>query len=106
MIDTDYTREIEVVLFNHGEKDLVIKKGHRIAQLILERCETPDVLEVSEIYESYRGGFGSTGLVADDYENACATWADSEAPIEVVVPCRYKTHGSIQKQNWRQYGGK
>ena len=45
-----------------------MKKGHRIAQLILERCETPDVKEVSEMYETFRGGFGSTGLTAKSME--------------------------------------
>jgi len=84
VIDMDFTREIEVVLFNHGDNDLVIKKGHRIVQLILERCETPDVKEVSEMHETFRGGFGSTGLTANDYENACASWADREGPTEVI----------------------
>ena len=84
VIDMDFAREVGVVLFNHGDKDLVIKKGHRIAQLILERCETPDVKEVSEMHETFRGGFGSTGLTANDYENACASWADREGPTEVI----------------------
>lgn len=47
VIDPDYTGEIKVVLFNHGEKDFEIKKGDRIAQLVLERCETPPIEEIS-----------------------------------------------------------
>ena len=35
VIDPDYTGEIKVVLFNHGEADFEIKKGDRIAQLVL-----------------------------------------------------------------------
>ena len=63
VIDTDYTGEVKVVLFNHGEKDFEIKKGDRIAQLVLERCETPPVKEIEIIEETDRGsgGFGSTG---------------------------------------------
>ena len=63
VIDPDYTGEIKVVLFNHGENDFEIKKGDRIAQLILERCETPPIEEISIIEDTERGdgGFGSTG---------------------------------------------
>ena len=63
VIDPDYTGEIKVVLFNHGEKDFEIKKGDRIAQLVLERCETPPIEEISIVEDTERGsgGFGSTG---------------------------------------------
>src|SRR6056300_1270811 len=63
VIDPDYTGEIKVVLFNHGDKDFEVKKGDRIAQLILERCETPEVEEVGTVEDTERGagGFGSTG---------------------------------------------
>jgi len=63
VIDPDYTGEIKVVLFNHGEKDFEIKKGDRIAQLVLERCETPPIEEINIVEETDRGesGFGSTG---------------------------------------------
>jgi dUTP pyrophosphatase len=63
VIDPDYTGEIKVVLFNHGENDFEIKKGDRIAQLVLERCETPPIEEISIVEDTERGssGFGSTG---------------------------------------------
>jgi dUTP pyrophosphatase len=63
VIDPDYTGEIKVILFNHGLKDFEIKKGDRIAQLILERCETPPIEEISIVEDTERGsdGFGSTG---------------------------------------------
>ena len=35
VIDPDYTGEVKVVLFNHGDKDFEVKKGDRIAQLVL-----------------------------------------------------------------------
>jgi dUTP pyrophosphatase len=63
VIDPDYTGEIKVVLFNHGDKDFEMKKGDRIAQLVLERCETPPIEEISIVEDTERGsgGFGSTG---------------------------------------------
>ena len=64
VIDPDYTGEVKVVLFNHGDKDFEVRKGDRIAQLILERCETPQVEEIGLLLETERGsgGFGSTGI--------------------------------------------
>ena len=63
VIDRDYTGEIIVCLFNNGMMNFDIKKGDRIAQLIIERCETPEVEEVEELDTTDRGegGFGSTG---------------------------------------------
>jgi dUTP pyrophosphatase len=63
VVDPDYRGEIKVVIFNQGDRDFEIKKGDRIAQLVLERCETPDVREVESLDDTDRGsgGFGSTG---------------------------------------------
>ena len=63
VIDPDYTGEIKVALFNLGDGPFEVKKGDIIAQLILERCETPYVREITEMSETQRGdgGFGSTG---------------------------------------------
>jgi len=63
VIDADYRGQVKVLLFNHGEKDFEVKEGDRVAQLVLERIYTPEVLEVQELEESVRGegGFGSTG---------------------------------------------
>jgi dUTP pyrophosphatase len=63
VVDSDYRGEVKVVLFNHDTNPYVIKPGYRIAQLILERCETPEVEEIVETSDTQRGqgGFGSTG---------------------------------------------
>lgn len=63
VIDPDYRGEIFVLLFNHSDVPLSIRKGDRIAQLILEKISTPLVLEVQDLDETERGdrGFGSTG---------------------------------------------
>tara|TARA_R110002153_G_scaffold183987_5_gene337208 strand:- start:264 stop:689 length:426 start_codon:yes stop_codon:yes gene_type:complete len=63
VIDPDYMGEVKVAMFNLGLEPVEFKKGDRIAQLILERCEVPDVLEVDILVSTSRGegGFGSTG---------------------------------------------
>ena len=63
VIDPDYTGEVKVVLFNHGDRHFEVRKGDRIAQLVLEKCDTPDVVEIGLLEETERGsgGFGSTG---------------------------------------------
>ncbi|CAI2166419.1 16060_t:CDS:2 [Funneliformis geosporum] len=64
VIDPDYRGPLGVLLFNHSKLDHQVKEGDRIAQLILERIRTPNVIEVDELEGTERGlnGFGSTGL--------------------------------------------
>lgn len=63
VIDSDYTGEVGVVLFNHGKEALDIDVGDRIAQLILEKIVIlpVTVVECLETTERGSGGFGSTG---------------------------------------------
>ncbi|KDR83435.1 hypothetical protein GALMADRAFT_235574 [Galerina marginata CBS 339.88] len=63
VIDADYRGVIFVLLFNLSEKDFQVEEGDRIAQLIIERIYTPDILEVDDLDQTIRGasGFGSTG---------------------------------------------
>ena len=63
-VDNDYRGEVGVVLFNHGDQDFEVKMGDRIAQLILEKIDTPPVEEVQDLGNTIRGtgGFGSTGV--------------------------------------------
>lgn len=64
VIDADYRGPVGVVMFNHADEDLLVERGDRIAQLVLERICMADVLEVDELDETVRGagGFGSTGV--------------------------------------------
>ena len=64
VVDADYRGEVGVVLFNHGDQDFEVKMGDRIAQLILEKIDTPPVEEVQGLEGTVRGssGFGSTGM--------------------------------------------
>jgi deoxyuridine 5'-triphosphate nucleotidohydrolase len=63
VIDPDYRGQVKVLLFNHGAEDFQVKEGDRVAQLILERCVCPPIVEIGELVETARGvgGFGSTG---------------------------------------------
>ena len=63
VIDADYRGQVRVLLFNHGETDFAVAAGDRVAQLVLEKIVTPEVIEVAQLEESVRGagGFGSTG---------------------------------------------
>ena len=64
-IDAGYRGELQVILINHDLQDAVsFKKGDRIAQIIIQRVESADFVEVSELPGSERaeGGFGSTGV--------------------------------------------
>jgi dUTP pyrophosphatase len=63
VIDEDFTHEVKVILYNTEERDFIVKRGDRIAQLILEKIVTPDVAVVLELADTNRtGGFGSTGM--------------------------------------------
>ena len=64
VIDADYRGPLGVILFNHSDVDFEVKVGDRIAQLIIEKIMTPDVLEVDDLDSTTRGagGFGSTGV--------------------------------------------
>lgn len=63
VIDADYRGQVKILLFNHADTDFPVSEGDRVAQLVLERIYTPNVVEVTELEESVRGagGFGSTG---------------------------------------------
>jgi dUTP diphosphatase len=64
LIDAGYRGEIRVLLLNTDrERPFAVARGERIAQLVLVRIETPEVVEVDELAVSERGGggFGSSG---------------------------------------------
>ena len=65
VIDSDYRGAIGVVMFNHGTSDIKIDKDNRVAQLIIEKINTDNLIEVpfEELDETTRGagGYGSTG---------------------------------------------
>ena len=63
-IDSDYRGEVKVVLANLGGEPFTIRRGDRIAQLVVAPVSRVEVLEASEVGTTDRGsgGFGSTGV--------------------------------------------
>ncbi|MBU0671547.1 MAG: dUTP diphosphatase [Candidatus Margulisbacteria bacterium] len=63
-VDADYRGEVGVILMNHSQKELIIKRGDRIAQMIINKIERIEFEEVPELPASDRGagGFGHTGV--------------------------------------------
>lgn len=62
-IDSDYRGELKVILINHGTEPFPIRRGDRIAQLVLAPVTRAAWEEVDSLDETERGagGFGSTG---------------------------------------------
>ncbi|WP_439372168.1 dUTP diphosphatase [Bradyrhizobium sp. DASA03120] len=62
-IDADYRGEIKVILINHGTAPFVIKRGERIAQMVLAPVVQAALVPVASLSATDRGasGFGSTG---------------------------------------------
>ncbi|MCH8170153.1 MAG: dUTP diphosphatase, partial [Bacteroidetes bacterium] len=62
-IDSDYRGEVKIILFNFSDNDFVIKRGDRIAQLVLAKTYFANIIESTELVETERGagGFGHTG---------------------------------------------
>lgn len=62
-IDSDYRGEIQIIAINLGSEPIVIERGQRIAQMVLQRVIRAQWHEVGELPSSARqdGGFGHTG---------------------------------------------
>lgn len=63
-IDADYRGELKVILINHGAEDFVIRRGDRIAQMVVAPVRQAVFEEAASLDDTARGegGFGSTGV--------------------------------------------
>jgi dUTP pyrophosphatase len=63
VVDSTYRGEVMVALINLSDKDYKFDKGHKVAQMIIQKKETVEFEEVFELPETKRGegAFGSTG---------------------------------------------
>jgi len=63
-IDADYRGEVKIILINHGKEPFTVKKGDRIAQMVIAKYEQVDFVEVDLLSDTERGagGFGHTGM--------------------------------------------
>jgi len=62
-IDSDYRGEIKIILINLGKEKFTIKRGDRIAQLVVSKVYTANLIQTDDLNHSKRGegGFGHTG---------------------------------------------
>lgn len=62
-IDAGYRGEVGVIMFNHGPEEFIIKRGDRIAQMVIAELPQVELQIVDSLNSSDRGegGFGSTG---------------------------------------------
>ena len=62
-IDADYRGEINVLLINHGQTEFAIRRGERIAQMVIAPVTRAELVPVDVLSATARGsgGFGSTG---------------------------------------------
>ena len=62
-IDSDYRGEVRVLLINHGSEPFTVRRGERLAQLVVAPAPRVRFVEVEDLAPSSRGegGFGSTG---------------------------------------------
>ncbi len=63
VVDAGYRGEVKVGMINLSGKEYKIEKGHKVAQMLIQKVEHPEIIEVEELSETERGegGFGSTG---------------------------------------------
>lgn len=63
-VDSDYRGPVQAILINHGEEPFTIRRGDRIAQLIIAPVARADLVESDSLPETARndGGFGHTGM--------------------------------------------
>lgn len=62
-VDADYRGEVSVLLINHGDEPFTIRRGERIAQLVIAAVTQANLVVVAALTSTDRGsgGFGSTG---------------------------------------------
>lgn len=63
VIDSGYRGEIMVGMVIVGGKPYTLEAGHKVAQMLIQRVESPEIVEAESLDETRRGagGFGSTG---------------------------------------------
>jgi len=63
-IDSGYRGEVGVILFNSGDEDFPVRKGDKVAQIVIAPVTQPEIVEtdVVDVTDRGAGGFGSTGV--------------------------------------------
>jgi len=73
-IDSDYRGEVAVILINHGDTPFTIRRGERIAQLVIAEVRQVKLVEAQALSGTRRGegGFGSTGTASGEKSKKAA----------------------------------
>jgi dUTP pyrophosphatase len=63
VLDAGYRGELVLAVYNLKDEPYVFEKGHKVMQMLIQKVEQPEIIEVDELTETSRGagGFGSTG---------------------------------------------
>ena len=63
VVDSGYRGEVKIGLINLGTEKYIVEKGHKVVQMIIQKKETCEIVEVENLDDSERGegGFGSSG---------------------------------------------
>lgn len=66
-IDSDYRGEVKIIMTNFGKQPFVVRRGDRIAQMVVQRYARVEWVEVENLEETARGGggFGHTGVTSN-----------------------------------------
>ena len=105
VVDTDYRRELRVILFNFGKQDFAVNMVDKIAQLIVEKIKTPTIKQTDSLEESRQDskGYGSRGInsersepIQDIKTKISNTDQSSNSSQEEK---KQSTNGSVQKQS-------
>ena len=88
VLDKDYNGNVVILLFNHGNKAFKVFKGMRVAQLVCEKIEYPEVIEhsckTSPSQELFNRPFGSRCCSSSDNETSESSIAQSEESQDVI----------------------
>jgi dUTP pyrophosphatase len=95
-IDCDYRGEVRVILANLGQAPFEIRRGERIAQLVISPVTHAELIEVGELSNTARGGggFGSTGKTGPNENARSRKTPPKKKTIPPPAAARKKTHSA------------
>ena len=101
VIDADYRGNVAVVLVNHGDVTLSIYQGQRIAQMIVEKIETPSISIVDTLSPTHRNrkGFGSTENLDKAKPSLPHFNISDNLPEPTIIAARAATASSMRGRN-------
>ena len=95
-IDSDYRGEVSVILVNLGQAPFEIRRGERIAQLVVSPVSRAALVEAADVSETARGagGFGSTGKTAPNENDRSRKPAPPKKSIPTPAPAAKKARSA------------